>query len=166
MTDRRQDLEKLNRLVHGIRIAMLVTVDEDGRLRSRPMATQEIDEQGQLWFFTGASSHKIDEVRGNRQVNVAYADADAQKYVSLSGPGTLVRDRAKIDELWKPAYKAWFPDGKDDPDIALLRVDVEKAEYWDVPGGTMVVLFEYAKNLLTGKPFEADRNQKIDFLQT
>lgn len=163
--DRKHDLERLNRLVHDIRVAMLVTLD-DGRLRSRPMATREIDEQGRLWFVTGASSHKIDEVRGNRQVNVAYADAGAQRYVSLSGPATLVRDRAKIDELWNPAHEAWFPGGKDDPDIALLRVDVEKAESWDVPGGTMVVLFEYAKTLLTGKPFEADHNQKIDFLQT
>jgi general stress protein 26 len=160
--DVHKHVEKLNRLVDGIRIAMLVTADADGSLHSRPMATQEIDEEGSVWFLTSASSHKIDEVRGHDRVNLAYANADDHRYVSLSGRATLVRDRARIDELWSPAHKTWFPKGKDDPDLAVLRVAVDKAEYWDTPGGTMVVLFEYARTMLTGKPFDAGHHETLD----
>ena len=159
---REKELEKLNRLIGGIRVAMLTTLEPDGRLRSRPMESQPIDSQGCVWFFTSASSHKTDEVRGHPQVAVTYADPDAQRFVALSGIARLVRDRAKVVERWNPAYVAWFPEGRDDPDLALLRVEVERAEFWDTPSGMMVVLFEWARSLATGRGYEAEHHREID----
>lgn len=159
---RADDIAKLNRLLDGFRVGMLATLDTDGRLRSRPMAAHEIDDAGCMWFLTGASSHKIDEVEGHQQVNVSFADPGEQRYVSLSGRGTLVRDAQRTGDLWSPAHESWFPRGKDDPDLALLRVEVERAEYWDTPLQTMVVLFEYARSMLGGRPAEAGHHEQID----
>lgn len=151
-TDSNENInKKLHDLIKDIRFAMLTTVEEDGTLRSRPMATQEFEFDGDLWFFTAAHAPKVDEVQHNQHVNVSYAEPKDQKYVSISGTAQLVRDRAKIEELWNPLFKAWFPQGLDDPELALLKVSVEKAEYWDSPSSKVVRLVGFAKALLTGK---------------
>lgn len=148
-------LEQLREKIKGIRIAMLTTIDEDGALHSRPMATQEVETDGDLWFFTAAGSTKAGEVGRDQRVNLSYADPDDQRYVSVSGTGRLVRDPAKAKELWNPILKAWFPKGLDDPELALLRVDIEKAEYWDSPSSKMVQLVGFLKAVTTGRRYEA-----------
>jgi general stress protein 26 len=146
-----QDVKKLGELIKDIKFAMLTTVEPDGSLHSRPMATQEVDFDGDLWFFTGASTAKVDEVRHDQHVNVSYAEPGDNTFVSVSGKATVVRDRAKAKELWNPVYKAWFPKGLDDPDLALLKVSVEKAEFWDSPSSKVVQLLGFAKAIATGE---------------
>lgn len=158
---KQQQVEKLAKMIRGIKFAMLTTVDTDGSLRSRPMATQRAPFDGRLWFFTRASSHKVDEIREDAHVNVSYADPDKQNYVSVSGTCRLVRDGAKMKELWSPAYRMWFPDGLKDPDVALLRVDVTQAEYWDSPSSAMVHLYGMVKAVVTGRPAEPGENRKV-----
>jgi len=155
-----QDAEKLWSLIRSAKFAMLVT--EDGpHLRGRPMAASQTGFDGSLWFFTRASSHKVAEVGGDSRVCVTYAEPDRQDYVSFSGRASLVRDRAEIDSRWSELLKAWFPDGKDDPDIALLHVAVEQAEYWDSPNSRIVQLYGYAKAALTGEPPKLGENRKV-----
>src|SRR5436190_8746892 len=138
MSAPQSDVEKLAKLIKGIEVAMLTTEDDDGTLRSRPMQTQTEAFDGTLWFFTSVSSHKVDEVNREHRVNLSYADPANHRYVSISGLATVVRDRSKVDALWSPALKAWFPKGKDDPDVALLKVVVTRAEYWDAPNSGLV----------------------------
>lgn len=157
----RSDVEKIRELIKGIRYAMLTTVDEDGSLRSRPMATQEAEFDGTLWFFTAAGSPKVQEVGRDQRVNLSYAAPDDNRYVSVSGTARLVRDREKMKELWNPILKAWFPDGLDDPELALLQVHVTKAEYWDAPSSKMVQLAGFLKAIATGKPFAPGENEKL-----
>ena len=149
------DIEKLAGLIKDVKIAMLTTVDHDGSLRSRPMATQKAKFDGTLWFFTHASSPKIDEVDQTHEVNLSYASPDDNTYVSVSGTAQLVRDAAKSKELWNPILKAWFPKGLDDPDQALLHVNVNKAEYWDSPSSTMVHIAGFVKAIATGKAYQS-----------
>lgn len=155
------DVKKLGELIEEINIAMLTTVDEDGTLRSRPMGTQQIEFDGDLWFFTGADSAKVEEVRQEQQVNVSYADPKQQRYVSVSGVAQVVRDQQKMKELWNPIFKAWFPEGLDDPNLALLKVHVTKAEYWESANGVVVQLVGFAKALLTGQQYQGGENEKI-----
>jgi general stress protein 26 len=125
-------LGKLREIVKALDICMLTTVDERGDLHSRPMSNnRDVEFDGDLWFFTYGSSHKVDEVGRVPKVNASFADIENQLYVSLTGRAEVVRDRAQIEELWKPELRAWFPEGKETPDIALLKVTVERAEYWD-----------------------------------
>jgi general stress protein 26 len=159
-----ENVKKLAEKIKGIRIAMLTTVDEDGRLVSRPMGTQEAEFDGTLWFFTQASSPKVGDVQQEQQVNVAYAKPGSDTFISVSGTATLVRDKTKIQELWKPVFKAWFPNGLDDPDLALLRVDATQAEYWDAPGGPVVTLVGLAKSLITHQPAnDVGTDEKLTF---
>ena len=160
---RENDLEKLRELVKDIDFCMLTTVDEGGDLHSRPMSSNgDIDADGDIWFFTNASSHKVSEIAKLPKVNVSFADPDNQRYVSVSGTAQLVRDRAKIDELWRPEFKIWFPEGKDDPEVALLRISLEKAEYWDSPSSTIGYALSFVSSLVTGKQPDLGVNKKVD----
>ena len=164
--ERDEQIAKLWSLIKDIRIGMLTTVDDDGTLRSRPMGNLEYEFDGELWFFTYASAPKAQEVEREHQVNVAYSDPDDNVWVSVSGTGRIVRDRAKLEQLWSPILKTWFPKGLDEPDIALLNVAVTKAEYWDSPSSTLVHLYGFVKSQLTGKPPEGGDNEKIDLARS
>ncbi len=141
----KKDAELLQEKIKGIRVAMLTTQELDGSLHSRPMLTPEHEFDGDLWFFTLAGAPKVYEVQQNQQVCLSYARTDETLFVSVSGSAQLVRDQKKIKELWKPAYKTWFPDGPEDPNLALLKVRVERAEYWDWPAGKGGLLYSIFK---------------------
>jgi general stress protein 26 len=161
--DHNQQLQKLRDLIKDIDFCMMTTIDEDGSLRSRPMSNnQEVEENGDLWFFTYDSSHKVAEVDRHQQVNISFADPHKQRYVSLSGRAHLVRDRAKMQELWKPELKAWFPQELNEPDIALLKVNVDKAEYWDAPAGWIAKTIGFVKAATTGEKANLTENAKIN----
>ena len=122
---RQQSIEKLKTLIEDIDFAMLTTVN-GGQLRSRPMSTQEYEGDNALWFFTSDQTHKVEEIEADSRVNVAYSKPDDNVYVSVSGRAAVVKDRQKIEELWNPILKAWFPEGLDDPTLCLLKVSVEE----------------------------------------
>ena len=153
-------LAKIWDLIKDTKFAMLTSEDGD-QLRSRPMAISQSRFDGTLWFFTKASSHKVDEVEAHRRVGVSFSDPSAQNYVSLSGTASLVQDRATIDAHWTELLTTWFPKGKDDPDVALLKVTVTQAEYWDTPSSAMVHAYGYVKAKLTGEAPHPGDNEKI-----
>ncbi len=160
--DQKEKIKKLRELIKDIDIGMLTTIDEDGSLHSRPMSTNsQVEFDGDLWFFANASSHKVTEVEHDQHVNVSFCDPHKQRYVSISGQATLVRDRNKIQELWKPELKAWFPQGVDEPDIALLKVEVEKAEYWDAPSSFVAHTIALVKAITTGEKANPGENEKV-----
>ncbi len=149
-------------LIKGIRIAMLTTVRSDGSLRSRPMAAQEAEFDGTLWFFTRAVSPKVGEVEEEGQVNVSYADSEDRRYISISGRATLVLDRQKVEALWNPGLVAWFPEGLADPQLALLRVDTENGAYWDAQSGGMVLTGGVPKAAPPEVVYEPGEHQRVD----
>lgn len=162
----RDNVKKLRELIEDVRIAMLVTLDDEGQIRGRPMATQQTEFDGDLWFFTQADAPKVDEAQAYQQVNVSYAAPDKNRFVSVSGKATLSRDKDKMEELWNPFYKAWFPDGLDDPQLALLKVEVEEAEYWEAPagaGGMVMTVIGFVQTLVTGEEAEVGENEKLHF---
>ncbi len=138
--DRKDAVQKLTGIIQDVRVGMLTTVDDRGALRSRPMETPVKGYDGALWFFTAVDSPKSREIENHNKVNVSYANRERQQYVSLSGTATLVRDSAKAAELWEPMAEPWFPKGPSDPNLGLIRVDIENAEYWDADTGKMVYL--------------------------
>jgi general stress protein 26 len=148
---REEMIQKVSGLIKDIKMAMLTTEAEDGVLRSRPMATQNSPCDGTLWFFTSARSGKVGELEWNPEVNLSYAEPSDNKYVSLSGNGEIVRDRARMAELWSDIYEPWFPQGLNDPDVCLLKVEVSAAEYWEAKSGKMVRLCGYSKALAAGE---------------
>ena len=158
---RSESIEKIRKLVEGIDFCMLTSIDE-GNLRSRPMSTQQAEFDGDVWFFTSDNTHKVEEIEKDNRVNLAYSKPEDSTYVSVSGRAEVVHDRAKIEELWSPVLKAWFPEGLDDPHLCLLKVTAEQAEYWDSPSGKVVQLVGFVKALVTGESAEWGENKKVD----
>ncbi len=95
-------------LVEGIEIAMLTTRRRDGRLVTRPMATQKREPGVDVWFVTDIESGKIDELVGDPNVSLAYYNVKSWEWVSVSGTATITTDRGMIRQLYKPDWKAWF----------------------------------------------------------
>lgn len=145
-----EDNKKIGELIKDIRIATLSSIEADGDIHSRPMGTMDYEFDGNLWFFTQKDSVKVDEIQARHRVAVAYADSHKNSYVCLTGDGELVLDKEKMKELWTPFLKAWFPEGLDDPQLALLKIKIDRAEYWDGPSSKLVQLYTFAKAALTG----------------
>ena len=144
-----EGMTRIGKLIEGARVCMLTTLDSAGRMVSRPMWTLHMDAQGAIRFMTSRSSTKASQLG---QVHLAFVNVDDSDYVSITGRAELEFDRAIIDALWTAASEPWFPKGKDDPDLAVLRVDVEQAEYWDATDSRMVHLAAMAVAAVTGKP--------------
>lgn len=141
---------KLNELIKGIDFAMLTTIRSDGSLHSCPMATQDVDGDGVIWSFSDSNTQKVEAIRTDPRVNLAYSDVGSQRYVSIAGRCELVRDPVKAKQLWSPLYRTWFPKGLEDPNLILLKIHVQEAEYWHAPEGRMVKLPGFAKAGIAG----------------
>lgn len=163
MTTPQSNGEKLWSVIKDLRFAMLTTSDDDGTLNSRPMASSQDSFDGTLRFLTRASSHKVREIQQDHDVNVSYSDPGSQTFVSIAGRARLTRDRAKAEELWSPVAKVWFPDGLDDPDLAVIEVTVGRAEYWDGADTGFGQAVALIKASLTGDGSSLGENEKLSF---
>lgn len=143
-------VDKIRELIKGVRIAMLTTVAEDGSLHARPMATQEAAFDGSLWFITRIESPKVDEIRDDSHVIVTYEQPKDGTYLALQGKASIVRDREAIHKHWTPQAKAWFPQGENDPAVALIHVDVNGGEYWQANSSGLVRLGKLALGAVVG----------------
>ncbi|MEU7972804.1 pyridoxamine 5'-phosphate oxidase family protein [Micromonospora sp. NPDC049089] len=150
-------------LARAARICMLTTTALDGRQVSRPMGLQEVEFDGELWFFAYADSAKVRQLRVNPEVNVAFSDQKHNAWVSISGTATEGFDRDRAERLWNPLLKAWFPDGLETPGLTLIKVHASSAEYWDSPNSTVVNLLDYARAAVTGRPPKAGENHEVTY---
>ncbi len=147
------DRTKLVELLQDLPIAMFTTFGSGGP-RSVPMARQEVEPDAEMWFITGRDTAHVDELEAHPEVALTFSSRDS--WVALTGRATLVDDEAKLRELWNTFAEAWLPGGPEDPNAALIKVDVERAEYWDTPGGKVASLVSFAKTKLTGDTYDAD----------
>lgn len=148
--------------IKSIRFAMFTTIDEHGHLVSRPMTNQEMDSEGNLWFFTSSQTDLWENIARQPQVNLSFSEPQDSIYVSISGVAERVVDRDQIKSMWNPAVQAWFPAGPDDPHAMLVRVVSATAEYWDSDNSTMVQLFNMAKAVLTGTTPQEGEHAKVN----
>ncbi len=165
----RMSKEKLFDLIDELETAMFTTRRADGRLVSRPMATQKRAEGADLWFVTSRKTEKLDEIRNDPQVNLAYYKDRTREWVSVSGRARIVDDRAKIRELYQPDWRAWFGDEgnakdgtPDDLRMILIGVDVEMAMYLEINKPQAVVLFEVVKGMITGKAPNVGAPERVE----
>ena len=157
------DRQKVWELIKDVRIALLVTSADEG-LRGRPMAAMNKDFDGELWFASRKDAPKLDEIKDESHVLLAYSEPKEQNYVSVAGTARIVQDAAKVKALWSEPMRVWFPKGPDDPDIALICVKVASAEYWDAPSSAWVYAVGYAKARLTGEsPKDVGENKVVTF---
>ncbi len=156
------DFAKLSELIRNIRIALLTSLDAEGGFHARPVQTLEFEGNEVLWFFTDRESPKADELRHDFRVSLGYADPSKHTYVAVSGTATLIHDGDKARKLWTVEQRAYYPNGQQDPRLALLRVQVERAEYWIAPG-RLSYLLAAGRAALTGVPVSViGENRKLE----
>lgn len=158
------EMNELRALLEDMEICILTTVDEDGRFHARPMQMQRFDQDGVLWFATSLDSQKCDQLRKNPACGVAFLKGHT--YLSLSGTAALVEDRELVRKLWDASWRAWFPDGPDEPGLVLLKVTPEHAEWVAPEGGTARWLFIGVKNALTHSHDEPAPKKELDLRST
>lgn len=154
----RPAVETLIQLVREIPVAMLTTTLADRSLGSRPMVNINTKFDGDLWFFTHEDDPKVNEILGNPQVNVIFAEPSRSRYVSIAGAAHLVRDPKRAEMMWTKECEHWFPNGLNDSKLALLRIDMNRAEFWDAKSNAMHAVTEF----LQRKAPEIE-NEKIDW---
>jgi general stress protein 26 len=162
-------VEQYHELIEDMQIAMMTTVNEDGALVSRPMATQTHSGDGKLWFMSNTESHKLEELDSDSRVNLAYYKDRTREFVSISGNARVTKDRAKIHELYQPDWKAWLgaesetrDGGPDDPRIALIEVTPSSVSYLKLDRPAALVMFSVLKGIATGEPPKVGEVGKLD----
>lgn len=157
-----EQLALLAAKIKHIDFGMFTASNDSRTLTSRPLTQQQVDAQGNIWFFVSDQESFTRDLLGNPQVNVSFSDVKDSLYVSLTGRAELLRDRLKAQELWNPLINAWFPGGLDDPHLALIKVKIQSAEYWDSKSSKMTQFFSMAKAAFTGeRPKDIGEHAKV-----
>jgi len=144
--------KKLKELVEEIDICLFCTdLQNMEGLTARPMSSQKVDEEGNIWFFSDKNSDKNQEIAADSKVQLFYSDPSKSSFVVVTGEAQIVFDRQKTEEYWGALLKTWFKEGKDDPNLSLIKVSPTKAYYWDVAGNQMVNFFKMLASVATGK---------------
>ncbi len=157
-----EGVQKLKELVESIDICLFCTnLKTDDGATCRPMGTQGVDEQGNIWFFSAINSDKNREITQDKHVQLFYSHPGKSSYVVVNGEAEVIIDRAKTGELWTPLVKTWFKEGKDDPNLSLIKVNTKSAYYWDVEGNQMVNFFKMLTSVATGTTLVAAKEGTI-----
>ena len=157
------DSATLAELIRQIQVGLLTTLNAQGHFHTRPVQTLEVEAGETLWFFTDWSTPKVSELESQCQVSVGYADVKNNRFVAVSGSAQLLRDPQRAKQLWSAEQLAYYPDGPEDSRLALLRVRIERAEYWLAPGRS-AYLVAAARAALTGEPAGViGENRKLDY---
>lgn len=155
-----EQIAKVAELLRGARIAMLTTLSPEHKLISRPMAIQETEFDGDLWFIFSEDSPKAQQIKDEAEMNVSFESKHT--WVSLAGRGRIVHDRAKLEQHWSSAVDAWLPDGIDTPGVALLKVEAESVQYWEASGGPVKAVFELLKTRGTDEQPDIGQSKKVE----
>lgn len=154
-------IEKLKELIKHNSICLFATRLDNVPMEARPMSVGQVDDNGNMWFLSGKSSTKNQEIAIDPHVQLFFSNTSDQEYLTVYGTATEVNDQAKIEELWSPIAKAWFNEGVDDPDISAIRFEPQDAFYWDTKSGRMISLIKILASTVTGKAVEEGVRGKL-----
>lgn len=158
----RDAVAKMQELVKHNAVCMFTSNVGEVPLQTRPMTTQEVDDEGNFWFLSSKDSHKNHQVSEDARVQLIYANTSESEFLTVYGRASVLDDRQKIEEMWSPMAKAWFEKGKDDPDLSLLRVTPEEVYYWEPRHNKMITLTKMAAAAMTGERREIGREGKLE----
>jgi len=146
----KEAIEKMQQIADDTNTCMFCTDVDQIPFPTRPMATQKVDDEGNFWFISSKTSHKETEINESSKVQLIYARPDKYTFLSVYGKASSFYDRQKIEEMWTPIAKTWFPEGKDDPNLTLIKVTPEEAYYWDTKDGKLMSMLKIAAGAITG----------------
>ncbi|MEO6166944.1 MAG: pyridoxamine 5'-phosphate oxidase family protein [Chitinophagales bacterium] len=154
-------LEKIKQLAEKESMCLFTTNLSRLPLTTRPMGTQQVDDEGNLWFMSARSSDKNQEIAQDNRVQLFYTNKGNSEYLTVYGTAEILFDKNKIEELWTPIVKAWFKEGKDDPEISLIKVTPEAGYYWDTKYSKMIDLMGILISAVSGKTLDGGIEGKL-----
>jgi general stress protein 26 len=152
-------VDKIKELAEGQPCMFCTHVN--GRLQSRPMSTQQIDDEGNIWFLSGKSSHKNLQIKEGSEIDLLYANGIGH-FLAVHGEASITTDKEKIKELWQPLAQVWFTEGVDDPEVSAIMVSIQDGYYWDSKHGRIVEFAKMAASLVTGKTMDDGIEGKLE----
>ena len=148
----KEAIDKLKSLVEDITICLFCTdLKTDDGSTCRPMSAIKVCEQGNIWFFSEKNSEKNKAIVNDKNVQLFFSHPGKSSYMVVNGEAEIISDKTKIEELWSPVAKIWFKEGKDDPDISIIKVLPSTAYYWDTDGNRMINFLRMVASVVTGK---------------
>jgi general stress protein 26 len=158
----KEAIDKLKKLAEEINICLFCTnLKTDDGSTCRPMSVQEVDEEGNLWFFSDVYSIKNREIKQDKNVQLFFAHPGKSSYLVVNGEAEIIFDKNKVEELWTPIVKAWFKEGKDDPNISILKINSKSAYYWDTDGSKMINFIKMLTAAVTGSETNIGKEGEI-----
>jgi general stress protein 26 len=154
-------VEKIKELAKEADMCLFVTALTQLPLSARPMSTQDIDDEGNLWFFSTKSSEKNDEIKKDPRVQLFYSNKGASEYLSIYGKAEIIHDIEKAKQLWSPMVKTWFPQGPDDPELTIIKVQPSEAYYWDTKSHKLVAFLKIIAGAVLGKEMDDSIQGKL-----
>lgn len=143
---------KIKELAQDIKVCMFCTELSVRPIPTRPMTIQDIDDKGNLWFISSATSNKNFEIKHDDDVQLIFAKNADSKFLSVFGTAVIYKDKAHIEDVWSPVAKAWFEEGKEDPNVTVIKVAPSEAYYWDTKDSKMISMLKIAASAITGNP--------------
>jgi general stress protein 26 len=157
-----ENMEKFISMMKEANICMMITTEKKSDHPSgRPMAINQIEQDGSIWFFSKETAKVTDELEEERLVSLAIINESTDTYLMIYGEAILSDDKEKMKALWKPVLKAWFPKGLDDPDMKLIKVLPTSVDYWDNDSSKMIKLLDMAKSMVQGKQYHSGERGKL-----
>ncbi|PZU80281.1 MAG: general stress protein [Chryseobacterium sp.] len=142
-------IKKIKEISEKARICMFCTELDRLPSNSRPMSLQETDDNGNLWFISSATSNKNFEIKEDRRIQLFFMNNSDSEYLSVYGEASIYKDKSTIEDKWSTMANAWF-EGKDDPNVSIIRVEPKETYYWDTKAGKLVSLLSFVTSALTG----------------
>jgi general stress protein 26 len=143
-------IDKLKELIKSESICFFCTQLTEQPINTRPMSTQKVDDEGNIWFMSSIKSGKNAEIEEDNAVQLFYSNSSSFEFLSVYGNAMILTDRDKIYEMWTPFAKAWFEDGKDDADISLIKIVPQSAYYWDTKNNKIITMIQILASIVTG----------------
>ena len=142
--------KKIKEMAEDIGMCMFCTELSVRPIPTRPMSLAEVDDSGNLWFISSQKSNKNFEIKHDNEVQLIFAKNSDAHFLSVFGTATIYTDKAHIEQVWTPIAKAWFEEGKDDPEVTVIKVEPKDAYYWDTKYGKMISMIKWAAGAITG----------------
>jgi general stress protein 26 len=151
----RAAIDKIRQLVDKAQSCFFCTrVSSPGPHPARPMNVRDVDQVGDLWFLSASDSHKNLELETDPSARLFFQASPHTDFLELNGHAHVLPDRPRLDELWEPALKTWFTQGKNDPRITVIRFTPTDGYYWDTKHGMMVAGIKMIIGAAIGKTLD------------
>jgi len=154
-------ITKLKELAEKIDFTMMATDLSQPPFHVIPMSTKKVDDDGNIWFLSDASSTHNKHIEQEERALLTYSNKSDMEFLSVYGQAIIGNDKKIIDELYASSDDMWF-DGKDDPNITTIQIRPSDVHYWDSKDNKLVSMIKFTTGAITGTQPDLTESGELD----